>query len=75
MTPDRHIEHARSLKDIDLQIIVSTKTPSSQEAIAAKYELDRRDKRRTFWLRDIVAWIALVLSIIAILISFYKGSP
>ncbi len=61
--------HARSLSDNDLEIIRSTKVNTSMEAIAARVELDRRERRRTFWLRDIVAWIALVLSILSILIS------
>ena len=73
MTPDQHVTHARSLKDIDLEIIASTKIPSSQEAIAAKYELARRERRRTFFLRDIVAWIALLLSVISIIIALYRS--
>jgi hypothetical protein len=75
MTPDQYAAHARSLKDIDLEIIVSTKVPSSQEAIAAKYELARRERRRTFWLRDIVAWVALVLAVISIILSLYGSKP
>lgn len=75
MTPDQHATHARTLKDIDLEIIVSTKVPSSQEAIAAKFELARREKRRTFWLRDIVAWIALALSVVSIVLSLHASKP
>ena len=75
MTPDEHAAYARSLKDVDLEIIVSTKVPTSQEAIAARVELGRRERRRTFWLRDIVAWIALILSVISIFLSVYASKP
>jgi predicted nucleic acid-binding Zn ribbon protein len=71
MTPDEHAEHARSLADNDLEIIVSTKIPMSQEAIAARVELARRERKRTFWRKDIVAWIALALSVVSIVISVF----
>lgn len=45
MTPDEYAAHARSLKAIDLEIIASTKTPSGQEAIAAKFESCLRKRR------------------------------
>jgi hypothetical protein len=73
MTFNQYATHARTLKDADLEIIVSTKVPSSQEAIFAKLELARRERRRTFWLRDIVSWIAPVISIISIVLSLRAG--
>lgn len=73
MTPDEHAAHAHSLADIDLEIIVSTKVPMSQEAIAARVELAHRERSRTFWRRDIMAWIALVLAIVSIIISLWKN--
>ena len=75
MTPDQYTAQARTLKDSDLEIIVSSKVPSSQESIAAKFELARRERRRTFWLRDIVSWIALVISIVSIILSRRASKP
>jgi hypothetical protein len=75
MIPEEHAAHARSLSEHDLEIIVSTTRPTSQEAIAARVELARRDRSRTFWRKDIVAWIALALSILSVMLTFYFKKP
>jgi hypothetical protein len=63
------IRKARSLPEFELHLLVNTKTPMAEEHIAAKLELDRRDRSRRFWRQDLVAWLALVLSVVSLIVS------
>jgi len=63
------IRKARSLPEFELHLLVNTKIPMAEEHIAAKLELDRRDRNRRFWRQDLVAWLALVLSVVSLIIS------
>ena len=63
---------ARSLDDFELLQQVHSKIPQAEEHIAAKLELERRDRLRRFWRQDLVAWLALALSIIALVVSALK---
>jgi hypothetical protein len=63
------IRKARSLSDYELHQLVNSKVPWTEEHIAAKLELDRRDRNRRFWRQDLVAWLALVLSVVSLIVS------
>ena len=63
------IRKARSLPEFELHLLVNTKIPMAEEHIAAKLELDRRDRNRRFWRQDLVAWLALVLSVVSLIVS------
>lgn len=63
------VRKARSLPDFELHLLVNSKVPMAEEHIAAKLELDRRDRNRRFWRQDLVAWLALVLSVISLIVS------
>ena len=65
------LEKARGLSDFELHMSVNSKTPMSEENIAAKLELERREHNYRFWHQDLVAWLALVLAIISLLVSFF----
>lgn len=41
--------------------------------VAAELGLARRQYWRDFWVRGIVSWIALLLSIISLIVSLYRG--
>lgn len=43
--------------------------------VAAKQELSRREFWRDFWSKGIVAWLALVLSIISLAIALLDSRP
>ncbi|MCE5312513.1 MAG: hypothetical protein LLF86_05115 [Nitrospiraceae bacterium] len=58
----------RSLSDVDLNIIATTKVPCEERSIAQE-EIRKRERRRNFWKKDIVAWLALVLSIISLFLG------
>lgn len=63
------IRKVRSLPEFELHQLVNTKVPTSEEHIAAKLELERRDRNRRFWRQDLVAWLALVLSVVSLVVS------
>lgn len=63
------IRKARSLPEYELHLLVNSKVPMAEEHIAAKLELDRRDRNRRFWRQDLVAWLALALSIVSLIVS------
>lgn len=63
------IRKARSLPEYELHLLVNSKIPGAEEHIAAKLELDRRERKRRFWRQDLVAWLALVLSVLSLFVS------
>lgn len=63
------IRKARSLPEHELHLLANSKVPMAEEHIAAKLELDRRDRNRRFWRQDLVAWLALVLSVVSLIVS------
>ena len=75
MTLEEYAAQARSLSDTELERILSRKIPTSNEAIAAKVERERRERYRAFWRKDIVAWILLLLSLVSIVVTFYFKKP
>jgi len=66
------IRQARSLPDAELLRRVHSLTPQAEEHIAAKLELERRERKRRFWRQDLVAWLALVLAVISLIVSAMK---
>lgn len=66
---EAEVKKAKSLTDFDLHRAVNTKVPMAEEHIAAKLELEKRERRRRFWRQDLVAWLALVLSVISLVVS------
>ena len=73
------LKDVRKMTPFDVHQMVGTKTPQSELYIAAKVELERRERRDRFWRKDIVAWLALVLAIISlgfsILAYYFTGRP
>jgi hypothetical protein len=63
------IKKARSLSDFELHQQVNTKVPMAEEHIAAKLELERRERCHRFWRQDLVAWLALILAIISLVVT------
>jgi hypothetical protein len=63
------IKKAHSLPDFDLHLHVDTLVKGNVEHIAAKLELERRERRYRFWHQDLVAWLALILAIISLFVT------
>lgn len=63
------IKKARSLPDFELHRQVNTIIPMAEEHIAAKLELERRERGRRFWRQDLVAWLALGLAITSLVVT------
>jgi len=49
--------------------LLHTKLSTGDLYIAAKIEYEKRLRRRNFWSKDIVAWLALVFSMGSLLVS------
>ena len=75
MTLEEQAAHSRELSDIELERVLATKISTSHAAIAARAEIARRERKRTFWRKDIVAWIALVVTVVSIVIGFLLRKP
>jgi hypothetical protein len=60
---------ARSDKDLHRVMARYSAYPESEQYLDAKLELERRQWFRDFWTTGIVAWIALGISIVAIIVS------
>lgn len=69
---EAEVKKAKSLTDFDLHRAVNTKAPMAEEHIAAKLELEKREQCRRFWRQDLVAWLALGLSIISLVVVALK---
>lgn len=69
MSLEKLAREARSLPDVELLRRSSTLVPQAEEHIAAQAEIARRERARSFWRKDIVAWAALLLSILSLIIS------
>ena len=65
-------KNARSLTDFDLHLHVDTLLRGNVEHITAKLELERRQRSRRFWRQDLVAWLALVLAILSLVVTALK---
>lgn len=65
------LEKARRLSDFELHMSVNSKIQMSEEHIAAALELERRERNCRFWHQDLVAWLALVLAIFSLVVSFF----
>jgi hypothetical protein len=63
------LEKARGLSDFELHKAVNSKIQMSEEHIAANLELECRERKHRFWRQDLVAWLALGLSIISLVVS------
>ena len=63
------LEKARGLSDFELHMAVNSKIQMSEEHITAKLELERRERKYRFWRQDLVAWLALGLAIISLVVS------
>jgi hypothetical protein len=55
--------------DLELRTLIKTKTETSDLHIEATHELERRKDVRTFWRKDIVAWIALLVALGSLVVS------
>jgi hypothetical protein len=68
-------QEARLLPEVELLRRTSTLIPMAEEHIAARAELARRERARNFWRKDIVAWAALLLAIVSLLVSLSRYAP
>ena len=59
----------RELPDIELYTLRDGRQGWSDISAGARVELERRDFWRKFWTHGLVAWLALVVSIIALVCS------
>lgn len=58
--------------DEELLRILEFQPGDSEARVWAKLELEIRKDRRQFWRKDIIAWIALVLSVCSLLLNGYR---
>ena len=65
-------EKAHGLSNFELHMSVNSKIQMSEEHIAAKLELEHRERNYRFWHQDLVAWLALVLAIFSLVVSFFN---
>jgi hypothetical protein len=75
MTEDplkRALAESRLLPEYELVRRLHTLTPQADNHIAAKVELEARNRRRQFRYYGVVGWIALVASIASLVISASK---
>ena len=63
------LKKAGGLSDFELHMAVNSKIQMFEEHIAAKLELERRERKHRFWRQDLVAWLALGLVIISLVVS------
>ena len=64
-----HRRAMREATDEELHRRLGAYVPDSDRFTAAKVELERRERMRGFWRRDIVAWLALFLSVVSLVVS------
>lgn len=67
MKSNRH--DLSKLSDDKLIELLSTKTPTGDLFVAAKIEYENRIKKREFWRKDIVAWLALGIALCSLLLQ------
>ncbi len=70
MTPDKFGLHMRALRRAELEFVVESHPPTSQEAIAARAELARRATWQHLFLRT--ALTALAVSILVVMEKAYR---
>ncbi len=70
MTPDECGLHMRALRKGELQFVVESHPPTSQEAIAAKAELARRATWQHLYLK--IALTALAVAILVVMEKAYR---
>jgi hypothetical protein len=75
MSLEKLAQEARLLPEVELLRRTATLIPMAEEHIAARAELERRERARSFWRRDVVAWAALLLSIVSLLVSLSRHAP
>jgi|GEM_PF-2051663 len=57
-----------SKSEQQLRELIGSQKPGTDFRVACEIELEKRRRRREFWRRDIVAWIALAIALISLLI-------
>jgi hypothetical protein len=68
---DVHLVKARSMSDVELRTCLAYNEGSPVRA-AADTELARRKFWKTFWSHGIVAWLALAVSFISLIVALKK---
>jgi hypothetical protein len=71
MTEKEATDHARALTDFQLHQLLAG-MPHDEMHCAATVELERRARNYRFWHNDVVAWLALGLAILSLVISIFK---
>lgn len=62
---------AQAQDDKELRVRVASKSPASMAHIFAKMELERRERRKSFWRKDIVPWIAIFISLVSLSLTIH----
>jgi hypothetical protein len=73
MTEAELLKEAGSLSDFELLRRVNTLVPMSEQHIASKIELQRRESCNRLWRTDLWAWLGFVLAVISLIVSAFKS--
>lgn len=58
--------------DEELAKILQNQRENSEAFLFAKLTIEKRRDRRQFWRKDIIAWIALILSTCSLILNGYR---
>lgn len=72
MTLEEEIQRIKKLPQQELIRITQTRAAYAEDHIAAKNELLRRERSHKFWSQDLVAWLALAVSLLSLVVSLIK---
>ena len=70
-TPHKKVDVSK-YPDQNLMAVVMADNASLSDRAACRLELEKRKWRKDFWSKGIVAWIALVLSVVSIILNLLK---
>lgn len=65
----RQIRKAMDLPEGELRMRIASQADWTPQKIAAQIEMERRGFWRQFLLRDFVAWLALAISVLALVVG------
>lgn len=58
--------------DEELAKIIQIHPENSEAFLLAKLTIEKRIDRKQFWRKDIISWVALILSICSLLLNGYR---
>ena len=60
----------RKMSDREISELAAQFRPDTPQGSGPREEIECRKSQRQFWKKDIVAWLALVISIISLIVTF-----